>query len=301
MRLLEPKRILVPVDFTEVSDRAMTMASALGRRYGAELRLLYADRFLPPAESVELPRSIYARRLAELEEGATERLRRYCSMHAPRDLKVTVEVAVESADEAIVDCAEANDVDLIVMGTHGRTGWRRVVYGSVAESVLRATSRPVLTVPAGANVDHPIAKIVCPVNYSDVAQIAIEYAGALALSLAAELVVVNVIEDSDRTELRAELDKLRAWVPSQIVTRCRFKELMLTGDPARAIIELATRVDADLLVLGAQHKRFFDETVIGTTSEKLVRHAPCPVLTVVRTLASMNAKARDEELAEVGQ
>lgn len=294
MRHFQPSRILVPVDFSPVSDRAVHLASMLAEKFGSLLTVLYADQFLPPPEMVELPRSLYARRLAELEEGAEERLKRYVALQVKGRLVSEALVEVEAADDAIVDVAEEKEIDLIVMGTHGRTGWRRVVFGSVAESVLRGTTRPVLTVPRGGRIGTPLSRIVCPVNYSDVAAAAVDHAATMANAFGAELVVVNVVESESASE--GELQRLRDWMPSDLRDRCDYKELILTGHPAERIIEFAAELQADLLVIGAQHRLFFDDTVIGSTSEKVVRHAATPVLTVVRSLVAEDGADDEEEV-----
>ncbi len=187
--------------------------------------------------------------------------------------------------EAIESVAEERKADLIVMGRHGHSGWNRVMLGSVTERILRETDRPVLTVlpKKGTSSPEPISlrHILCPVNYSEVALQALETAVSMAQRFSADLHVLNVVESPGETPGK-ETDRLCAWVPNQLRPNCELKEVVRQGNAAEQILEMAGWLECDLIVLGAQHKRFYDTTVVGSTTMRVTRHAPCPVLTVVR-------------------
>ncbi len=111
---------------------------------------------------------------------------------------------------------------------------------------------------------------------------ALEHAVAVAERFAAELTVIHAIESpSDSQEVEAEKGRVCDWIPQELMPRCAFQEVIRRGNAAEQIIDLAASMDADLIVLGAQHKPFSDSTVIGTTTVNVTRHAPCPVLTVI--------------------
>jgi len=186
---------------------------------------------------------------------------------------------------AILETAREREADLIVMGTHGRSGLSRVMLGSVTERVLRESDRPVLTIRYTTGMSPEprgsIRSLLCPVNYTPVARKALQHAVALAQCFDAELTVVHVLEDeAQKASDREALARLCEWVPEEVRRHCRVKELIRRGDAAEQIIETARALGNDLIVLGAQHKRFFDATVIGTTTVRVTRHAPCPVLVV---------------------
>src|SRR5581483_7208421 len=128
------------------------------------------------------------------------------------------------------------NVDLIIMGTHGRHGLRGTLLGSVTEHVLRETARPLLTVLPNQfrGRDVAIRRILCPVNYTAIADYALDYARALAEAFDAELNVMNMPE----------------------------------GDAAEGVLKAADAKEIDLIIIGAQHTRFSDATVIGTTTER---------------------------------
>ena len=168
------------------------------------------------------------------------------------------------------------------MGTHGRTGWRRAVLGSVAERVLRETDLPVLTVNAAAAASHRVAieSILCPVNFTTVAHDALRYASLIANRLDARLVVLNV-EEEEAPAIDLERD-FGGWVDAAVRHHCDYQQLVVKGNAADAVLEAANQFQTDLIVIGAQHRRHTDTTVIGSTTERITRFAWQPVLTIVR-------------------
>lgn len=295
---IRPTRILVPTDFSPLATRALQHAVELARRFHAELALLYADTFLPPIDYIEIPSAAYVDGVPQLKEATEKKLGSYLAEHVPGDVIAVASVEVDSPIHAIVHAAASRECELIVMGTHGRTGWRRALLGSVTENVLREVESAILTVREGEGDVPTYRKILCPVNYTDIALRSLEHAAAFAEAFGAELVVVNVIEQGAQEQHSAAVEQLRAWVPKDISDRCEYKELVLHGHPAEETIEFARRIQADLIVVGAQHRRFSDTTVIGTTTERITRHAFCPVLTVPGKVTSSTADRRSDRAAD---
>jgi len=151
--------------------------------------------------------------------------------------------------------------------------------GSVTERVLRETDVPVLTVRRDAPLTEPpaIRNVLCPVNHSAVARKSLAVASQFAHCFGATLTVLHVRE----ARATDSIDDLCAWVPKAHRSECQVREVSREGEAAHEIVALASELPCDLLVMGAQHRRFLDSTVIGTTTVRVVRHAPCPVLTVI--------------------
>ena len=187
--------------------------------------------------------------------------------------------------EVIVDAQRRTGADLIVMGTHGHRGWRRAALGSVAENVLHLATCPVLTVnrhtTLPANGPVTISRVLCPTNFSDVARESLAVATMFAEAFNAELDVVHVVENG---------------TPPLLLDKGPYRQIVLRGGAAERILDYAEDIGADLLVIGAQRQWFRDETVIGTTTERLVRFASCPVLAVTRPAAARKP-AEERELA----
>lgn len=280
MQLDHPKHILAPVDFSDLSALALRYAAAFSRCSGAQLTVAHVSSFDAPPyftqgqleELYQQLRASQGRAERELEEFAREAL-------GP-DLPFALRVIEGRPAEAILRLAAGIGADLIAMGTHGRSGFNRLMLGSVTERVLRETEIPVLTVrrqtPPPAQILQ-IRNILCPVNNTAIARKALEHAARMAQCFGATLSVLHVHE----ARARDEITDLCAWAPAEMRAQCRIRELERHGEASREIVAQAAEEGCDLLVIGAQHRRFFDSTVIGSTSVRVVRHAPCPVLTVV--------------------
>jgi nucleotide-binding universal stress UspA family protein len=166
------------------------------------------------------------------------------------------------------------NADLIVMGTHGRSGLNRWMLGSVAERVLRESPAPVLTVRSAPR--EPIRHVLCPVHDTELSRRALSFAAGISACFDASLTVLPVSEASGTRFV----SDLCSWVPAEERSRCVIKELVRHGDPAEEIVKLAAEEPYDLVVLRAALQRFFDGMVMGTTTLRTVRHSPCPALTV---------------------
>jgi len=274
------QRILLPTDLSDLSLAAFPYAVALAERFNAEIAVLYADPFADPIDLVGGGFAVAdPERIETMRQLAKQTLETHAREHIPDKVKRELIVDVDAPYRAIVRHAES--ADLIVMSTHGRSGWKRAILGSVTETVLRETSTPILTIrqeESQSATPPVIDTIVCPVNFTEMASLALMHAGALAQAFDSEIVVVHVAESD--AESGEHSDQLESWIPGSVADRVKNRKLVLKGDPAEEVVDLAKKEHADLIVVGAQHKRFSDTTVVGVTTERITRHAPCAVLTV---------------------
>jgi nucleotide-binding universal stress UspA family protein len=272
------QRILVPTDLSDFAAGALAWAALFQRRLGGRLTVLNANQPWVPFDVMEGPAAYTLQTSAEFRSRLTRDLRAHVERHLP-DAGDAVETRIvdQAPAQAILDTAEAIDADLIVMGTHGRTGWRRALLGSVAEKVVHHTDRAVLCIPP--DTPASIGKILCPVNFTEVARIALEQACTLAATFDAELLLVHVTDPGDEA---ADIEgEFAAWIDPYVRTRCRYAHVVASGNAAEETIRLANDTRADLIVLGSQHKRFADASVIGATTERVVRFAKRAVWVVV--------------------
>jgi len=150
--------ILVPTDFAPASDTALACARGLAEKYGARLSMLHvltspeATGFWTP--EVYVPASLEARE--RLAREAQERVERALTADERPRTNVTIQIRIGSVAEHILDFAREHNVDLIVMGTHGRRGLSHLLLGSVAEQVLRSAPCPVLTTRAAAETEGAV-------------------------------------------------------------------------------------------------------------------------------------------------
>jgi nucleotide-binding universal stress UspA family protein len=287
MKRFQPKMILCPTDFSEMATFALQYAKDIATSFGGRLVVLYAESFIPPPYFTSAQEDELVKSLKRSQKAASDHLARYVQEHVRDSVKAEALVVDQLTVPAILNTAEQREVDVIVMGTYGRSGLSRVRLGSVTERVLRETDRPLITIRYKEGASEPstvsIKQILCPVNFTEVARKALEHAVAMAECFGAELMVLNVVESpASQAADPDELDRLCRWIPDDFRPHCSFQETIRRGDAAEQIIGQASSTGCDLIVLGAQHKRFFDTTVIGTTTVNVTRHAPCPVLVVIR-------------------
>ena len=270
--------IVCPVDFSEISRDALRYAGMLAECGRTRLVVAYADRY-------EAPPYFTPGRLAELEEEHRQALRGFGdSLRAfvqetlgSRTPPVETRLLEAYPADGIREITAREAAQLIVMGTHGRGGWNRWAMGSVAERVLRESPVPVLTVrnPAPLN----LRKILVAVDDSVLARRALHLASEVAGCFNAALTVLHVKEAGSR----APIENLCEWIEPERRKRCQIKEAVRHGEAAKEIVSEASEAACDLLVIGGQRHRFFEGLVLGTTTIRVVRHAPCPVLAAMET------------------
>ena len=298
--MIEVKRILCPVDFSEFSRHALDYAVVLAGWYESEITVLHAFSMpigLPVVPYggpvlVEPPVATPAHR-AELRKSLEE----FVKPLAVSGLRMSLQVGEGPAVGQILSQAAAMSADLIVLGTHGRSGFERLLLGSVTEKVLRKASCPVLTVPPRAEGAAPSFKrMLCAVDFSESSLRALQYALSLAQEADAELTVVHVLEMSPESQdfetpgfsvrdyavrfAATAGERLAATIPAEARQYCKVKEVVTVGKAYREILRLSTELEADLVVIGVRGRGAADLLVFGSTAQHVVRAASCPVLTL---------------------
>lgn len=299
--MIQLNRILCAVDFSAYSRRALDYAIGVARCYGSTVTMLhvveapvaalaadYTSVSAPPLIGFTADRAVLTSQLERLAaaEGAPG---------------VRVELAVEEAPsvhEEILIQANRIAADLVVMGTHGRSGFERLFLGSTAEKVLRKAQVPVMTVPSHSPDAVPLGpvpfcRILCAVDFSASATRALQYALLLAQENHGQLTLVHAVEvlplyydftppaaiDVDAWSAQAR-SRLHAMVPDSARASCSVTEVVRSGKPARHILDLSAEIDADLIVMGVQGRGPADLFFFGSTTHQVLREAHCPVLTL---------------------
>jgi nucleotide-binding universal stress UspA family protein len=273
------RHILVPVDFSDLSALGLRYADALARCSGAKLSALFANPFQPPAYFTPTRVAEMQAHFDAARQDAESYLREFVATTLPGRGDVAAVVIDAMPVDAILRESERLRPDMIVLGTHGRTGINRLMMGSVAERLIRSSRVPVLAVrgdaPAAAG-PVPIDRILCPVNDTPFARKALHYAVRLARCFGAALTVLHVEEPSGAHGIA----DLGAWVPAALREQAEIRELRRQGEAAQQVIAAASEWKPGILVLGAHHQRFLDSTTLGATTIRILRHAPCAVLAV---------------------
>jgi len=270
----------------------------LARWYSAHLTLFHvyqASRPLP----VEGPGSVPVFVAADPNQVAEE-VRRFCApVLGPSGQKVEVVVRLGDAAMQIRKEAERLPYDLLLLGTHGKSGFERLFLGSVTEKVLRSTRVPVLTLPPPVREPgSPLYKtILCPVEFAAASIRALEYALSLAKEADARLILLHAIEDAlgdagaqplghlSVSEYYRQIEqdavtRLRAAVPEEARVWCRPEERVVKGRAHQEILKVVAAEHVDLVVMGVQGKGVVNRLVFGSTTHRVIREAGCPVLTL---------------------
>jgi nucleotide-binding universal stress UspA family protein len=283
------QKILCPIDFSAGSDYAQRVAVRLAIRWNAELVLAhawYAGEYRFPSRAIDQIVEDEERGLAAAVEDARR-------LGAER---VTSRLLAGYPWQEIVEVLRAEPAfDLVVMGTVGRTGFSRVLLGSVAERVLRHAPCPVLVTRKRAEV-LAFRNVLCPVDLSEDSHHAIDLAAKLVEPGGSGITLLHAIErpvtysgDWPMKDYAEDLDRqadrrleqwataLRAKVSVPVVWRSQ------VGDPGvLTLTALADEPAFELVVTGSRGKTGLRRALLGSVAEKIVRHAPCPVLVARR-------------------
>ncbi len=300
-------RVLCPIDFSEFSRRALDHAAAVARWYEAPLTVLYVFANLPAVSllPVELADGDRKGLTADDRERLMTAIRHFVG-HLPPDVVLDLSVRDGANIQSEILCqADLLKSDLLVIGSHGRSGFERLILGSVTEKVMRKAPCPVMVVPRSAPdraVDEPVRfhRILCPVDFSASSIGALTYAIDLAEEADAQLTVLHAIEvppelrehhiaaDFNVDEVRAAaeatcLQRLRQLIPGQARTYCTVESVVVEGSAGREILRQAAQRKSDLIVMGVRGRGAVDLMVFGSNTQHVVRSATCPVLSVPRS------------------
>lgn len=277
VNIFPPKLILVAVDLSPASLEAADAAKALARRWGSSLELVHVRQPVPIASGMgpdAMPLPMPAPD-AELELLTRRRLREAALGMPPE--RVSARTITGWPAPEILGRAKESAAALIVMGTHGYAGLDRVLLGSVAEGVVRGSSVPVLTIPAGA-APLKATRILAPWNGRSYATRALRYAGLLARSLGAELRVLYIapdalsVDETDSNLGRRLSDVLGSGGDFHWSLRVR------TGDARENIAREANSGRYGLVVVSAHRRPLSSDVLLGATAARLLRRSKIPIL-----------------------
>ncbi len=292
--MIQIQNILCPVNLSDCSERAVDYAAGFARWYKATLTLLYVFPNLPVADLPPLVLSEHDR------QRLLDDLRNFTRSAADLALEFRIREAPD-VHRQILEEAEGT-TDLLVMGSHGRSGLNRVFLGSVTERVIRQPVCPTMIVPPGAGPAEahrpvPFTRILCPVDFSESSQRALTYAIAMAEESDARLTALHVIEippewrerrlfsnvNVDQIRAAAEaasLRQLRGLIPDEARTYCTVETAVQEGAAHKEIVKLAAERSVDVIVVGRHGHGSFGAKLSGSTAARVIRAAPSPVIVV---------------------
>jgi nucleotide-binding universal stress UspA family protein len=279
--------------------RALAYAAAFVRWYDAHLTVLHVvPTFDPMQVRGDLGDPVRVVTPVPREQVLTEMSRSLnLAAVSPRATPIA-----EAGDPqaTIIDQAVSTKADLIVMGTHGRRGFKRLLLGSVTEAILREAPCPVLTVPpqarSGVSEAVTFKRILCPIDFSPSALQALGFGLDLARQADGRVTLLHVVEWLTEEEPRASAhfnvpeyrrfmvedaqERLRSLVAEESRTWVEIDDVVVFGRAYREILRAADTKPADLIVMGAQGRGGIGLSLFGSTTQQIVRGSMCPVLTV---------------------
>jgi nucleotide-binding universal stress UspA family protein len=287
--------IVVGTDFSDDARVALDWASDVARERGARIVLTHAATIAASMamapEFVPMDDSWYR----AIEEGAREELERWAGTVRAKNVAVETVLGFEPAVASILEVAAGDHADLLVVGTRGLTGLKRFFLGSVAGRLVRRAPCPVVTVHGGAEVRRPVRTVLLPTDLSEGAARAAEaalqvlgdgvnrhvvllhvYRYPVMFSAAPALVLTQQIADfvrDARARITAQADRLRErGMATEVIVE--------EGIPSERILAYAEELKVDLIAMGTHGHSGLDRLFLGSTAERVLTAAPCPVLTV---------------------
>lgn len=269
------ERIMLATDGSEYSEGAVRVAVEMSRRHNAKLLIL----------SIAVHSPEYASLVPDLEEIATAKAQANVQNAAEHAQGTDYEVVVKLANDpyrGIVEAAEEQRADVIVMGRRGRRGLARLMVGDATAKVVGSAPCAVLVVPKSANIwDKSILVATDGSRYGDAATLA---AVAVAREKGYPLTAVSAVLASHSAERRREAEAAVQRVKDSLSgSGIEVSGMVGEGRPEQVIIDKARETGADLIVMGTHGRTRMDRVLLGSVSERVIGQAECPVLLVKAT------------------
>lgn len=279
------KRILFATDFSEASGPAQTRAVQLARRHDAELYVLNVQVASP---TMFIPKGVTA---AEVIVQAQKDDARKRMDHLIQNIGIPVTQEIRYAmgvAAAIAAYADEQKIDLIVAGSHGRSGLSNLFLGSEARDLARRAAVSTLIVRSdGSGNEQPFQRVLAAVDFSDASREALKQAAAIAGESKAELIALHVLNDwlllpynpvvfpvkINRGHAEEALESFLKKNPVQP----KPKLVAEIGSPASVIVDMAGECEADLIVMGSAGLGDWERFLLGSVTERVLSRAPCSV------------------------
>ncbi len=289
---IQPKKILSAIDFSTFTDTIFSYSVALCKKYDSKLFLVHVTTDLNTLlEHNETALDVEALQQSNIRY-AQERLQELA-----KDLPIENEIIISQGTPAdmISRLASEQRCDMVITATHGKAGFKRFLLGSVTEKLIKTLHCPLLVLPLQehdlipqAGFEINLKKILVGCDFSSDSKLAFEYGLSLAQEFQAELCLSHVIKPSLYIEERQGIDQLRnrlkkkldRMVPEGCRDWCTAKTALLDGEPYIALMDYAKEQEIDMIVLGIRGHTLLEKLLVGSTTDRLIRHSPFPVLAV---------------------
>ena len=280
------------IDFSTYTDNILSYSLALCKKYHAKLILVHVpvdvNKLLEYSESALDVQALHRSNIRDAQQHLEE---------LTKELAIESEIIVRQGTpaEEINRLALEREADMVVTATHGRSGFQRLLIGSVTEKLLKTLHCPMLILHTQENdlkaptgFEFKLNKILVGCDFSPDAKLAFDYALSLAQEFQAELHLSHVLKPyfykpglQESKALHGRLEKqLEIMVPEDCRDGCIVHINLLDGEPYVELMNYAKERDIDMIVLGIRGHTLLEKLLVGSTTDRLIRHAPFPVLAV---------------------
>jgi len=288
------KSILCPIDFSDFSAAAYQYAVSVASYYEARIVAMHVvETWKYPFADYAAHEADYAKFCSALNEGGEVQLQQFVKQYSVGGLRPELMVHQGNAPNCIVSCAQKQNMDVIVMGTHGRSGFDRLVLGSTTDRVLRKAACPVLVVSnsshqaldTGPDGRHRLSRVVYCTDFSNNSEQARGFAISLATEYSAELTLLHVAEDPANRARAEAIIAERTQQLEKLVSETERKHLNVRsavrfGKAYEEIGRYATEEQASLIIMTARGGDAVDRAIFGSTTYRVIQLGPCPVLAI---------------------
>lgn len=283
MKTFEVKRILVPTDFSETGMLAIEHAAYMAKLCKARLFFLHVVESFEYAYSEYEP-EVLVKDLEGVQTVATERLERIASsIETQYGIETRTLLNTGKASTGIVESVKDNNIDMIVMGTHGAKGFEEFVIGSNAQKVASIAPCPVITLQATAK-NTRLANIVVPIDNSLHSRQKVNYAIEIAAWYGAKIHLLGLLDsneevnEADENRFKIKLDAVENVLKQSEIPYVR--KLIKGHNLAKEAMKYSEDVGADMLVIMADHESNVSANLLGTSAKQIINHSKIPVMSI---------------------
>ena len=275
-------QILVPTDFSETSQRALEYAKAIAKQDKSQLLLVHVG---PPLNLITPPEAAWVD-VAELESAEEERLEQSGAELRSEGYRARTISLTGALYDELLSAVKQNGVDLIVLGTHGRKGYDRLLLGSDAEAILRQAHCPVLLVgpaaPALQDSTWHLREVICATTLDPRSAKVAAFAHKLAAQHGADLFLFHAQNpDSPNADWVSFEEAFHHYVPEGFGTCSCLRTRLVSTAPGTSIVDVAKQRGCDLIVMGAHPASSMATHLSPGTAAKVLIEAPCPIMTML--------------------
>lgn len=279
MKKFEIKKILIPIDFSETSTLAISHGAFMAKLFKAQLLLLHVVEknwnpfdIVVPELKVEAPSDLSQKIQNKLDELAEKTRAQYGAN------VITLSVDGNVCDE-VVSAANENKVDVIVIGTHGASGFEELFVGSNTYKIVTLSETPVLSVQTHAK-NIGFTNVVLPIDNSDHSRQKVNHAVVLAKHYACKINVLGLLEDEDdaseESKFKIKIDQVNAYLEKAGVVHT--SKILKGKNQAKLTMEHAASVNADLILIMTDQEE--SGSFLSSYAQQVVNHSKIPVLSI---------------------